>query len=114
MEPNSCGHEFNQRSIGLVANVASGTFSCPEKISVAFTRDPVLGIWQAMKLLSEVHVPEDTPDVSSVLAETETILFGLVLALVRRSELAGPIFASAVTMSNGAARTGRTLRPVRP
>jgi hypothetical protein len=79
---------------------------------VAFTRDPVLGIWQAMKLLSEVHVPEDTPDISRVLAETETILFGIVLALVRRSELAGPILGSAAAKSNGAARTGEALNPV--
>jgi hypothetical protein len=57
---------------------------------VAFTREPALAIWQATKCLAEIHARTDAPEVSTIIAEAETILLGLVMALVRRSEFSGP------------------------
>jgi hypothetical protein len=53
---------------------------------VAFTKDPALAIWQAMQPLAAIHLRTDTPAIAKILAEAETILFGLILALVRRPE----------------------------
>ena len=50
----------------------------------AYIRDPVLVIWQAMKHLTGVRTKTDAPDVSTIVTEAETILFGLVVALARR------------------------------
>jgi len=54
---------------------------------VAFTKDPALAIWQAMQPLAAIHLRTDTPAIAKILAEAETILFGLILALVRRPNL---------------------------
>ena len=56
---------------------------------MAFTKDPALAIWQAMKPLAALHIRTDTPAIAKILTEAETILFGLILALVRRPEFAG-------------------------
>ena len=56
---------------------------------MAFTKDPALAIWQAMKPLAAMHIRTDTPAIAKILTEAETILFGLILALVRRPEFAG-------------------------
>jgi len=54
------------------------------EILVAFSKDPVLALWQAMKSLAEVNARTDSADISKILAEAEMILFGLVLALIKR------------------------------
>jgi hypothetical protein len=53
---------------------------------VAFSRDPALAIWQAMKPLAEVGARTDAPDIAKIVMEAEIILFGLVQALSRRLE----------------------------
>jgi len=53
---------------------------------VAFSRDPALVIWQAMKPLAEVGARTDAPDAAKIITEAEIILFGLVRALSRRLE----------------------------
>jgi hypothetical protein len=73
-----------------------GTYSNPEK-SVASTKDPALAIWQAMKPLAEVQARTDAPHIAKILAEAEVILFGLVLALIRRPEIAGPTASAEMT-----------------
>ncbi len=60
----------------------------------AFTREPALAVWQAMKPLAELRARSNMPGISNILAEAETILFGLVLALVRRSEPGGSTLIS--------------------
>jgi hypothetical protein len=60
---------------------------------VALTSDPVLTVWQAMNLLDKVGLQSETPEISNILAEAETILFNLVKALVRRTKETGPIFS---------------------
>jgi hypothetical protein len=50
---------------------------------MAPTRDPVLTVWQALKLLDRVHVQSDFPEVSELHAEAERALFNLVLVLAR-------------------------------
>ena len=60
---------------------------------MARTRDPVLTVWQAMNLLDKVGLQSETPEISNILAEAETILFNLVKALVRRTKETGPIFS---------------------
>jgi hypothetical protein len=61
------------------------------EILVAFSNNPVLAIWQAMKRLSEVNARTDAADISEILAEAETMLFGLILTLIKRPEIAGSI-----------------------
>ena len=46
-------------------------------------RDPVLTVWQALKLLNKVHVQCDFPEVSVLHVEAERALFSLVLGLAR-------------------------------
>ena len=46
-------------------------------------RDPVLTVWQALKLLDRIHVQSDFPEVSELHAEAERVLFNLVLVLAR-------------------------------
>ena len=60
---------------------------------MALNRDPVLIVWQAMNLLDKVHVRSESPEISNILVESETILFSLVVALVRRTKKTGPIFS---------------------
>ena len=60
---------------------------------MALNRDPLLTVWQAMNLLDKVHVRSESPEVSNILAEAETILFSLVTALVRHAKKTGPIFS---------------------
>jgi hypothetical protein len=43
---------------------------------VAFSRDPALAIWQAMKPLAEVGARTDAPDIAKIVTEAEIILFG--------------------------------------
>ena len=86
---------INQGSIDPRHGGFWGPIPNPEK-SVASTRDPVLAIWQAMKPLAEVHVP-DAPHIAKILAEAEVVLFGLVLALIRRPEIAGPTAPAGLT-----------------
>ena len=64
---------------------------------MARIREPALAIWQATKCLAEIHARTEAPDVSKIIAEAELILLGLVLALVRRSEISG----SASALANG-------------
>jgi hypothetical protein len=61
---------------------------------VAFSKDPVLAIWQAMKHLSEVNARTDAADISKILAEAETMLFGLILTLIKQPEIAGSVLAT--------------------
>ena len=42
---------------------------------VAFSRDPALAIWQAMKPLAEVGARTDAPDIAKIVTEAEIILF---------------------------------------
>ena len=86
MGPNSRGRAFNQGSIRLVAKSVSGTPYRPGENLVAFSRDPALAIWQAMKPLAEVGARTDAPDAAKIITEAEIILFGLVRALSRRLE----------------------------
>jgi hypothetical protein len=51
---------------------------------VAFSRDPVLAVWQAMKPLAEIGARTDASDIAKIVTEAEIILFGLVRALSRR------------------------------
>ena len=44
---------------------------------MAFSRDPALAIWQAMKPLAEVGARTDAPDIAKIVTEAEIILFGL-------------------------------------
>jgi hypothetical protein len=44
--------------------------------------DPVVMIWQARNLLAEVQVSPETDEISAILAETEMILFNLILRIV--------------------------------
>ena len=53
---------------------------------MAFNRDPVLAIWQAMKPLAEVGARTDAPDIAKIVTEAEIILFDLVRALSRRRQ----------------------------
>jgi hypothetical protein len=53
---------------------------------VAFSRDPVLAVWQAMKPLAEIGARTDASDIAKIVTEAEIILFGLVRALSRRLE----------------------------
>ena len=46
-------------------------------------RDPVLTVWQALKLLNRVHVQSEFPEVSELHVEAERALFNLVLVLAR-------------------------------
>jgi hypothetical protein len=46
-------------------------------------RDPVLTVWQALKLLNNVHVQSEVPEIFEVHAEAERALFNLVLVLAR-------------------------------
>ena len=66
---------------------------------VAFSKDPVLAIWQAMKPLADVQMRLDAPDISRMLAEADAVLFGIVLALVRRGENTGSISSSGASVS---------------
>jgi hypothetical protein len=63
---------------------------------VAFSRDPALAIWQAMKPLAEVGARTDAPDIVKIVTEAEIILFGLVRALSRRREISESTPAIAV------------------
>jgi hypothetical protein len=72
-------------------------FPKPGEKLVAFIREPALAIWQATKCLAEIHARTEAPDISKIIAEAEIILFGLVLALVRRSEISG----SSPALANG-------------
>jgi hypothetical protein len=54
---------------------------------VAFIREPALAIWQATKCLAEIHARTEAPSVSAIIAEAEMILLGLMLALIRRSDV---------------------------
>jgi hypothetical protein len=74
---------------------------------VAFSKDPVLAIWQAMKHLAEVDARTDAADISKILAEAEMILFGLVLALIKRSEITGSFSATAVGEASSVASSVR-------
>ena len=53
---------------------------------MAFSRDPVLAVWQAMKPLAEIGARTDASDIAKIVTEAEIILFGLVRALSRRLE----------------------------
>ena len=61
---------------------------------MTFSKDPVLAIWQAMKHLSEVNARTDAADISKMLAEAETMLFGLILTLIKRPKIAESILAT--------------------
>jgi hypothetical protein len=43
---------------------------------VAFSRDPVLAVWQAMKPLAEIGARTDASDIAKIVTEAEIILFG--------------------------------------
>jgi hypothetical protein len=72
------------------------------EILVTFAKDPVLAIWQAMKRLSEVNARTDAADISEILVEAETMLFGLILTLIKRPEIAGSSSATAAGGASGA------------
>jgi hypothetical protein len=57
---------------------------------VAFTREPLLAVWEAMNLLEEVRIGSDTPEISNALAVAEVGLSGLIAALVLHAEPAAP------------------------
>jgi hypothetical protein len=59
----------------------------PGENLVAFSRDPALAIWQAMKPLAEVGARTDAPDIVKIVTEAEIILFGLVRALSGRQKI---------------------------
>ena len=50
-----------------------------------------------MQPLAQVHARTDAPHIAKILAEAEVILFGLVLALIRHPEVAGPIVPAEMT-----------------
>ena len=54
----------------------------------------MLAIWQAMKHLSEVNAKTDAADISKILAEAETMLFGLIVTLIKRPEIAESVLAT--------------------
>ena len=61
---------------------------------MAFIREPALAIWQATKCLAEIHARTQAPEISKIVAEAEVILLGLMLALIRRSDISGVGFGS--------------------
>jgi hypothetical protein len=52
---------------------------------MASTKDPVLTVWEAMNLLTEVDKLSDIPEISEIIADTEMILLHLTNELVQRS-----------------------------
>jgi hypothetical protein len=53
-----------------------------------------------MKHLAEVDARTDEADISKILAEAETMLFGLILTLIKRPEIAGSVLATAAEGAN--------------
>jgi hypothetical protein len=98
LRPNFSGSAINRRSTSPWQGSLWGPTPTRSKL-VAFIREPALAIWQATKCLAEIHARTEAPDVSKIIAEAETILLGLMLALVRRSDISGS--ASALESGKG-------------
>ena len=54
---------------------------------MAFIRDPLFVVWEAMNLIIEADVCPDAPHVSKLIAEAEEALLRLTIELARRAEL---------------------------
>jgi hypothetical protein len=53
---------------------------------MAFTKDPVLIVWEAMNLLTEVDRLSELPEISKIRADAELKLIHLITELVRHSD----------------------------
>ena len=53
---------------------------------MAFTEDPVLIVWEAMNLLTEVDRLSELPEISKMRADAEMILIHLITELMQRSD----------------------------
>ena len=49
-------------------------------------RDPLLTVWEAMNLLTELEGLSDLPEISKITADAEMILIHLIAELMQRSE----------------------------
>jgi len=53
---------------------------------VALTKDLLLAVWGAMNLLAEAEICSDRVERSEILAETEKVLFGVLIELAALPE----------------------------
>jgi hypothetical protein len=58
--------------------------------SVSFMKDPLLAVWGARNILAEARASSNAREISQKLAETEGIMFRLLLDLVRLTKKTGP------------------------
>ena len=52
---------------------------------MAYTKDPVVIVWEAMNLLTEVDILSEKPEISKIRADAERILIRLIIELMQRS-----------------------------
>jgi hypothetical protein len=57
---------------------------------VSFMKDPLLAVWGARNILAEARASSNALEISQKLAETEAIMFRLLLDLVRLTKKTGP------------------------
>ena len=53
---------------------------------MAFAEDPVLIVWEAMNLLTEVDRLSELPEISKMRADAEMILIHMITALMQHSD----------------------------
>jgi len=54
---------------------------------IALFRDPLLVVWEAMNLLSEVDACPDAPRIKTLITDAEAVLSRLTMELARRQKL---------------------------
>ena len=82
---------------------------------MAFTKDPVLAIWQAMQPLAAINIQADTPAISKILTEAEMTLFGLIRAIIWHSENGIDLNSGDTNGSNRltVTKAARSTKPIR-
>jgi hypothetical protein len=53
---------------------------------MTFTKDPVLIVWEAMNVLTELDGLSDLPEISKIRADAEMILIHLITELMQHSD----------------------------
>ena len=53
---------------------------------MAYAKDPVVIVWEAMNLLTEVDILSEQPEISKISADAEMILIRLIIELMQRSD----------------------------
>jgi hypothetical protein len=53
---------------------------------MAFAKDPVLIVWEAMNLFTELEGLSDLPEISKITADAEMILIHLITELMQPSD----------------------------